>query len=171
MAGVVVVGGGIAGLVCAWRLHRAGHEVEVLEQSPGIGGRVRDESHGAIRVPVGASFVTEGQRNVTSVAMALGLESGMQSSLGRVPAPWDNIVNALLILQFPLLHSFLMHRRGRKYVAAVVPGSRGRTLAASTFATISALQLILVFLAWTPTGIVWFNSTVKTRRRTSGYSM
>ena len=29
MASIVVVGGGAAGLVCAWRLQRAGHDVEV----------------------------------------------------------------------------------------------------------------------------------------------
>lgn len=32
MACVVVAGAGLAGLVCAWRLQRAGHEVEVLER-------------------------------------------------------------------------------------------------------------------------------------------
>ena len=73
MAGIVVVGAGLAGLVCAWRLQRAGHDVEVLEGSPQIGGRVRSESHGSLRIQAGAGFVTDGQRNVLSVATALGL--------------------------------------------------------------------------------------------------
>ena len=32
MASIVVAGGGLAGLACAWKLRRAGHEVEVLER-------------------------------------------------------------------------------------------------------------------------------------------
>ena len=52
MAGIVVVGAGAAGLVCAWRLQRAGHEVQVLEQAAAPGGRLRTERHGAHRVHV-----------------------------------------------------------------------------------------------------------------------
>ena len=73
MAGIVVVGAGVSGLVCAWRLRRAGHDVEVLEQSRSVGGRLRAESHGDYRLQAGAGFVTDGQRNVVSVAAALGL--------------------------------------------------------------------------------------------------
>ena len=44
---IVVVGAGLAGLSCARHLHAAGVEVEVLEASDDIGGRVRtDESDG-----------------------------------------------------------------------------------------------------------------------------
>ncbi|MCH2171622.1 FAD-dependent oxidoreductase [Myxococcota bacterium] len=39
MACVVVAGAGLAGLACAWRLQRAGHEVEVLERAPALAGR------------------------------------------------------------------------------------------------------------------------------------
>jgi phytoene dehydrogenase-like protein len=38
---VVIVGAGIAGLVAAIELHRAGRTVQVLEASPEVGGRVR----------------------------------------------------------------------------------------------------------------------------------
>lgn len=40
---VVVVGAGVAGLVCARLLHRAGVDVHVLEASDGVGGRVRSD--------------------------------------------------------------------------------------------------------------------------------
>jgi phytoene dehydrogenase-like protein len=40
---VIVIGAGVAGLVCAGELTRAGLEVEVLETSDGIGGRIRTD--------------------------------------------------------------------------------------------------------------------------------
>jgi phytoene dehydrogenase-like protein len=43
MADVVVVGAGVAGLVCALELHRRGISVQVLEGSDGVGGRIRTD--------------------------------------------------------------------------------------------------------------------------------
>jgi len=40
---IVIVGAGVAGLVCGRTLLRAGHEVAVLEASDGVGGRVRSD--------------------------------------------------------------------------------------------------------------------------------
>lgn len=40
MADVVVIGAGMAGLVCAQRLHQQGYRVVVVEKSRGLGGRV-----------------------------------------------------------------------------------------------------------------------------------
>ena len=42
---VVVVGAGLAGLVCALALHEAGQPVLVVESSDGVGGRVRSDLH------------------------------------------------------------------------------------------------------------------------------
>ncbi|WP_242614108.1 NAD(P)/FAD-dependent oxidoreductase [Actinomadura roseirufa] len=43
MTEVIVVGGGLAGLACAVRLHEAGVPVRVLEASDGVGGRMRTD--------------------------------------------------------------------------------------------------------------------------------
>jgi len=73
VASIVVVGGGIAGLTCGWRLQRAGHDVEVLECASQAGGRVRSERHGDFVVERGAQFITSGYRNLHGVAHALGI--------------------------------------------------------------------------------------------------
>lgn len=74
MASIVVVGGGIAGLTCAWRLQRAGHDVEVLERESEVGGRMRSEQCGDFVVERGTQFVTSGYRNLHGVATALGID-------------------------------------------------------------------------------------------------
>jgi oxygen-dependent protoporphyrinogen oxidase len=88
MASIVVVGGGVAGLGCAWRLRRAGHDVEVLESEPVPGGRMRSERHGEFVVERGAQFIASGYRNLHGVARALGME-------GRI-APLAQARNAVL---------------------------------------------------------------------------
>jgi oxygen-dependent protoporphyrinogen oxidase len=73
VASIVVVGGGVAGLACAWRLRRAGHEVEVLERQAVAGGRMRTEACGEFRLDRGAQFIASGYRNLHAVADTLGL--------------------------------------------------------------------------------------------------
>jgi oxygen-dependent protoporphyrinogen oxidase len=78
MASIVVIGGGVAGLTCAWRLQQAGHDVEVLERESESGGRMRSERHGEFTIERGAQFVASGYHNVHSIAAALGLSKLVQ---------------------------------------------------------------------------------------------
>lgn len=88
-------------------------------------------------------------------SMAWALLHGLQDGRGTL-SPWLAWpVNLLLVLQFPLLHSLLMTAPGRRWLAAVVPGEHGRTLATTTFACVASLQLLATFWLWTPSGIVW----------------
>lgn len=73
MASVVVVGGGIAGLTCAWQLQQAGHDVEVLEREARPGGRMRSERRGAFVIDRGAQFLASGYRVMNGLANELGL--------------------------------------------------------------------------------------------------
>jgi renalase len=56
--GVVVVGAGISGLLCARRLLDRGLEVQVLEQSTRVGGRMATERVGEAVFDSGAQFLT-----------------------------------------------------------------------------------------------------------------
>jgi oxygen-dependent protoporphyrinogen oxidase len=77
MARIAVAGGGVAGLACAWKLRRAGHDAFVLEREAEPGGRMRSERvstpRGVFVVDRGAQFVASGYRNLQSSARALGL--------------------------------------------------------------------------------------------------
>lgn len=89
-------------------------------------------------------------------AMLLNLHQGMQLSLGRADGSMAWLLNALLIVQFPLLHSFLLGRRGGALLARLAPGGLGAALSTTTFAAIAALQIAAMFLLWSPSGVVWW---------------
>ncbi|MEL6959003.1 MAG: isoprenylcysteine carboxylmethyltransferase family protein [Pseudomonadota bacterium] len=95
---------------------------------------------------------------LTHGAFALGvglmiyhLFFGLSESWGTVPYPFAYLANALLILQFPLLHSFLLTGRGRKILALIGPDER---LATTHYALIASLQLALTFAFWSPSGVI-----------------
>src|SRR5262245_41555153 len=74
MADVVVIGAGLAGLVAADELERAGREVVTLEARERVGGRVhaRELDNGAV-VEMGAEFILPGNTAVRDLAERLGL--------------------------------------------------------------------------------------------------
>jgi protoporphyrinogen oxidase len=78
MASVVVVGGGLAGLVCAWRLARAGHDVEVLEREAKAGGSARSEARLGFRLERGPRIALRGDANLSAVLAGLGLEAALE---------------------------------------------------------------------------------------------
>ena len=92
------------------------------------------------------------------LAMIAAMFFGLSESLGRVPWPWALIANAALILQFPLTHSVLLTGRGARWLAQLIPGPHGATLATTTYAIIASVQLLALFALWTPSGIVWWRA-------------
>jgi monoamine oxidase len=70
----VVVGAGLAGLVAADELHRAGAEVVVLEARPRVGGRVWSERlpNGAV-VELGAEYILPGNTAIRELVDRFGL--------------------------------------------------------------------------------------------------
>jgi len=73
MNSVVVVGAGFAGLSCAWKLHRTGHEVEVLEARSRPGGRTRSEIRDGFTLESGPSRFDSGDHNLRDIAWKLGI--------------------------------------------------------------------------------------------------
>ena len=95
---------------------------------------------------------------IAVLSMIVAMFFGMSESFGTVPWPWAILANAALVLQFPLVHSFLLSRRGTKILARLIPGPHGGTLATTTYAIIASIQLAALFLLWTPSGIIWYRA-------------
>jgi protein-S-isoprenylcysteine O-methyltransferase Ste14 len=88
-------------------------------------------------------------------SMALALATGLQLGRGGLDGPASVVANLLLVLQFPIVHSLLLSKRGRPLLQRLSPVGHGRTLAVSTYVLVGSLQLLLTFWAWSPSDVVW----------------
>ncbi len=70
---IAVLGAGFAGLAAADALHRAGHEVTVLEARERVGGRVHSVPFAGGLVERGAEFVFDGHEQVHALCARFGL--------------------------------------------------------------------------------------------------
>jgi methanethiol S-methyltransferase len=113
---------------------------------------------GRIVLALAMGFACHAIFGLAGLAMVTAMFFGMSESFGTVPGPWAALTNAALIAQFPLAHSFLLTRTGNRWLARLVPGQHGQTLATTTYATIAALQLLALFSLWTPSGVVWWRA-------------
>lgn len=86
MASIVVIGGGLAGLVSGMRLARAGHDVELFEAAPAVGGRLRpiETEYGVLEPAVGE--IGWGDANLRALVTGLGLEPRGEERLDRAHA-------------------------------------------------------------------------------------
>jgi len=87
-------------------------------------------------------------------AMMWKLHHGLQGG-PTLPLPLAIAWDAVLVLQFPLLHSLLLTPAGGRTLRKLVPGGIGDELRTTTFALLASLQLLLAFTAWAPLGPVW----------------
>jgi methanethiol S-methyltransferase len=127
-----------------WRLVRG-----ALSPPPG---------RGRIGLALVMGFICHAIFASAGLAMVSGMFFGMSAGLGSVMWPWAVLANVALIAQFPIAHSFFLTRQGNGWLARLVPGQHGRTLATTTYATVASLQLLALFVLWTPSGIVWWNA-------------
>src|SRR5829696_7853352 len=73
---IVVVGGGLAGLTCAYRLRRAGHRAELHEASDRLGGRcwtLRDTFAEGQIAEHGGELIDQNHAQTRQLAQQLGL--------------------------------------------------------------------------------------------------
>lgn len=92
------------------------------------------------------------------IAMIAGMFFGMSRALGQLPSPWSVTANAALLIQFPLMHSVLLTRKGGSLLTKLAPRGYGRTLSTTTYAVIASLQLLALFVLWTPSGTIWWQA-------------
>ncbi|MFM9036021.1 MAG: methyltransferase family protein [Mycobacterium sp.] len=95
---------------------------------------------------------------VAIATMMAAMFSGMSRSVGTVPRPWNWLANGALLVQFPLMHSFLLTERGRAVLGRLAPRGAGGTLSTTTYVIVAAVQVFVLFAFWSPTGTVWWQA-------------
>ncbi|MEO1293890.1 MAG: isoprenylcysteine carboxylmethyltransferase family protein, partial [Pseudomonadota bacterium] len=93
---------------------------------------------------------------VGSMVLAMGF--GMSRSIGPFEGAAAWIANAVLLLQFPLGHSLLLTAPGRRLLTRLAPRDVAQDLLPTTYATVAALQVFLLFALWSPSGVVWWQA-------------
>ena len=68
------------------------------------------------------------------------------------------VASMYLLMQFPVMHSLLLSRRGRGFLKGCAPSGYADTLSTTTYAIVASLQLLALFALWTPSGIVWWRA-------------
>jgi methanethiol S-methyltransferase len=98
----------------------------------------------------------------------LAMYHGMHLGLVNLPWPLGVTLNLILLLQFPLLHSYLLTRRGSRQLSRCAPDALGRDLSTTSFTIIAAIQLLALYALWSPIGPVWWESQGVVRWMMSG---
>lgn len=89
------------------------------------------------------------------VVMSVSLYQGLSQSWFSLPSKAGWGVNLALIAQFALGHSWLLSEKGRRFLARLAPFGLGKPLATTLYATVASLQLLVLFLFWSPSHILW----------------
>ena len=82
---------------------------------------------------------------VAGAVMFITILTGFQFSVGPFEGFGAVIINLLLLIQFPIGHSFFLSNRGMKILEIFAPKSYAKTLRTTVYATIASIQLILLF--------------------------
>lgn len=90
-ARVVVVGGGIAGLTCAWELVRAvpGVRVTVVDAADRPGGKLRREPVAGVALDVGAESVLARRPEALTLIGELGLDDAVEHPVATHASVWS----------------------------------------------------------------------------------
>lgn len=91
-------------------------------------------------------------------AMIVAMFFGMGRSFGNLTPPWSFAANAFLLLQFPIGHSLLLTRRGNAILQHLAPAGLGAGLSTTTYVIIASIQVLSLFLLWTPSGTIWWRA-------------
>jgi 2-polyprenyl-6-methoxyphenol hydroxylase-like FAD-dependent oxidoreductase/protein-S-isoprenylcysteine O-methyltransferase Ste14 len=89
------------------------------------------------------------------VMMMISLYRGLSTGFVALSGALAWTLNVLLILQFALGHSWLLSEPGRRFMTKLAPLGLGKPLSTTIFAGLASIQLLLVFLLWSPSAVIW----------------
>ena len=101
-------------------------------------------------------LVCHGVFLIAGAVMFSTILTGFQFSVGALEGLSAVAINFLLLIQFPIGHSFFLSKRGMRVLEIFAPKSYAKTLRTTIYATIASMQLILLFSLWNFSGVfIW----------------
>lgn len=107
------------------------------------------------RVALGYGLVSHGLFLASIVVMFVSLYRGLAFGLLHLHGLAAVLDDVLLVAQFAVGHSLLLSDKGRRFMTRLAPLNLGRDLSTTVFAGIASLQLLAVFLLWSPSNVIW----------------
>ena len=92
-ARIAIIGAGVSGLSCAWRLRAAGHDVTIFEKSDHVGGRTRSIRQDGFIFDVGAITMLPTYRNTVALAAELGIEQHLHKVTPIIGIPRNGTIH------------------------------------------------------------------------------
>ena len=93
---------------------------------------------------------------LAGAVMFLTILTGFKYSAGPFQGFTAITINFLLLIQFPIGHSFFLSKRGMKILEIFAPEKHAKTLRTTVYATIASIQLIFLFSFWNFSGVfIW----------------
>lgn len=89
------------------------------------------------------------------VVMFVSLYRGLSVGWVHLHGVTGWVVNVLLLAQFALGHTWLLSDKGRRFLTTLAPLGLGKPLATTLFATAASIQLLILFLFWSPSDVLW----------------
>ena len=118
MSRIVIVGAGLSGLAAGWRMHQAGHEVVVAEQSEDVGGSARSVRHGEYLIDTGPDLINTAYARFLALAREVGLGDDIVHSSSRVDVIRDGRpIGFDSARPLSLMRNSLLSRRGKARLA------------------------------------------------------
>lgn len=87
-------------------------------------------------------------------AMYHGMHGGIVKLSTADALLWD----LALLLQFPLVHSFLLTRSGGRQLQRLAPERVASALTTTTFTIVASVQMLALFALWAPVGPLWWQA-------------
>ena len=91
---------------------------------------------------------------VAGILMFIQLFTGFSGQLVPSFFPTHFLFNIILLIQFPIFHSFFLTKSGKKFLRIFYSERFSGKLDTTVYATIASVQLIVLFLFWTPSDII-----------------
>ncbi len=87
---------------------------------------------------------------VAVASMAISVYFGLHFGVGHLRGISAVCADLALIIQFPLIHSWLLTKSGRRVLGFLSPPSLSKEMITTWFALIASIQLCGTFLLWSP---------------------